>query len=413
MKQSLFVVCFLTLSFLVKAQETTVNLSLQPSYTEQVYYQFSTNTTHNFSAEDWEIAFLRTGDFAMTTRINDGTGIEVYQASDNPADWGTIDPSNIATWTQLFNSDTTWANGAFDNGTATYGWGEYNPMSHHVEGIVVFVLKYADGSFKKFMIEDFFGGYTFKYADWNATTSTWDADETYELPNSTNPNYEFNYFNLNTDSEVIASPEMTAWDLVFNRYTTDVGGGAMYLVTGVLHNSAVTVAENIEPNGNGDTSNLNFSEEINTVGYDWKSFSGTEYTLNPDKYYYLKEEDGTVYRFHFTSYEGSATGNISFAYEDVTGQLSNVVFDSENSFSIFPNPSTDKRIQVLYETKLVNGEEGKISVFSLTGKKVYETKLKKDGFYAQTIDLSTLSNGIYLVKVEMNNASETKKLILN
>ncbi|HET8838254.1 MAG TPA: T9SS type A sorting domain-containing protein [Flavobacteriaceae bacterium] len=412
MKQQLFVICFFAMGFFVKAQETTVNLSMQSNYSDEVFYDFSTNSSQSFPAQNWEIAFLRTGDFAMATRINDGAGIEVYQASDNPADWVTIDPSNLATWTQLYNSDTTWTVGAFDNGTATYGWGEYNPMNHHVSGTVVFVLKYADGSFKKFMIEDFYGGYSFKYADWNAATSSWEADENYVLSNATNPNYEFNYFNLNTDSEVIASPEMNSWDLVFKKYTTDVGAGAMYLVTGVLQNSTVTVAENIEPNGNGDTSNLAFSEEINTVGYDWKSFTGTEYTLEADKYYYLKENDGTVYRFHFTSYDGSTTGNISFAYEDVTGQMSTVVFDSENSFSIFPNPSADKRIQVLYETSITNGENGKISVFSLTGKKVYETNLKNDGFYNQTIDLSRLSSGIYLVKIEIGKISQTKKLIL-
>ena len=34
------------------------------------------------------------------------------------------------------------------------------------------------------MIEDFFGGYTFKYAKWNAATSSWDATQTKTIANN-------------------------------------------------------------------------------------------------------------------------------------------------------------------------------------------------------------------------------------
>src|SRR5690606_40554013 len=67
-----------------------------------------------------------------------------------------------------------------------------------------------------------------------------------------------------------------AWDMVFRKYVTDVGGGMMYGVTGTLHNPNVTVAKNEEPSGNPDPNNLTYSEEINTIGYDWKTFNGTE-----------------------------------------------------------------------------------------------------------------------------------------
>lgn len=411
MKQQLTFLCLFAFGFFATAQQTTVNLSLQPDYTDQVYYQFSTNTSQTFSAASWDIAFLRTNAMSTGIRVNDGAGIKVYEASNNVADWGTIDPANSGNWTELFNSDTTWTIGAFDQGSATYGWGDYNSANHHVEGSVIFVLEYADGSFKKFMAEDYFGGYTFKYADWNATNSIWEADETYVFSNATNPNSQFNYFSLTTDSEVLAAPEMGNWDLVFKKFTTDVGGGMMYPVTGALHNSNVTVAENSEPNGTPDTSNLQFSEEINTIGYDWKNFDGSSYILDADNYFYLKYADGTVYRFHFLTFEGGSTGNLSFEYEDVTNLMSTTVFDAENSFRIFPNPSTDGRVQVLYENNQANGN-GSVAVFSLTGKKVFETQLKNNGFYNQTIDLSMLSSGVYLMKFQVGDYSDTKKIIL-
>lgn len=397
-------------AFTINAQTTTVNLSLQPGYSDEVFYDFSTNTAQLVSVNTWDLAFLRDGQFSFATRINDGAGIEVFQASNNPSDWANIDVANIASWTQLFNSDTTWTVGAFDQGTATYGWGEYNPANHHVEGTAIFVLKYADGSFKKFMIEDFYGGYTFKYADWNATTSVWETDESYTLPNSNNPNNLFNYFSLISDSEVSVAPAMNDWDIVFRKYTTDLGG-TMYAVSGVLQNPNLTVAENIEPNGNGDTSNLQYLTEINTIGYDWKTYTGSGYSIDPDKYFYLKYADGTIYRLHFLTFEGSTTGNLSFEFEDVTGQMSTVVFNAENSFRVFPNPSSDKRIQILYENNST-GENGNVRIFSLTGEKVFETQLKNNGFYNQTLNLSTLPTGIYLLKFQVGQFSSTKKIVL-
>lgn len=408
MKQTFFFL-FISLGLSLNAQMTSVNLSMQPGYSDRVYYQFSNNTSQSFPAESWDLAFLRTSSMAIGTRVN--PNIEVYEASNNPSDWNSIDPSNIGSWTQLYNSDTTWEVGAIDNGSATYGWGEYNVGNHHVEGTVIFVLKYPDDSMKKFMIEDFFGGYTIKYADWNETTSTWETDETYTLANSTNPDHMFNYFSLQTDAEVNASPTLQTWDIVFLQYLTDVGGGMIYPVTGVFHNPEVSVAENVEPNGTPDTSNLTFSDDINTIGYEWKNFNGTAYDIETDTYYYVKYSDGAVFRFHFTSFDGSSTGNLTLEYEEVTNLMSTVVFDKENFFSIFPNPSSDGQVEILYENQ-INGN-GNIAVFSLTGKKVFETSLKNNGFYNQILDLSDLDTGVYLVKFQSGDFSTTEKIILN
>ncbi|HLU81174.1 MAG TPA: T9SS type A sorting domain-containing protein [Flavobacteriaceae bacterium] len=408
MKQTFFFL-FISLGLSLNAQMTSVNLSMQPGYSDRVYYQFSNNTSQSFPAESWDLAFLRTSSMAIGTRVN--PNIEVYEASNNPSDWNSIDPSNIGSWTQLYNSDTTWEVGAIDNGSATYGWGEYNVGNHHVEGTVIFVLKYPDDSMKKFMIEDFFGGYTIKYADWNEATSTWETDETYTLTNSTNPDHMFNYFSLQTDAEVNASPTLQTWDIVFLQYLTDVGGGMMYPVTGVFHNPEVSVAKNVEPNGTPDTSNLTFSDDINTIGYEWKNFNGTAYDIETDTYYYVKYSDGTVYRFHFTSFDGSSTGNLTLEYEEVTNLMSTVVFDKENSFSIFPNPSSDGRVEILYKNQ--TRENANVAVYALTGKKVFQTQLKNEGFYNQVLDLSDLASGVYLIKFQSGDFSTTEKIILN
>ncbi|WP_121665621.1 T9SS type A sorting domain-containing protein [Mesonia aquimarina] len=405
----LFILCGI---FIANAQETTVNLSLQSNYSDEVYYKISTDQSEAYTATNWDLAFLRIDNINKAIRVNEGKGIEVYEASNTASDWASIDVNNIANFTQLHNSDTDWGIGALDNGSATWGWGEYNINGNHkVTGTIIFVLKYADGSFKKLFIEEYFGAYTFKYASWNETNSSWENETTTTVSNSSNPNQIFNYYNLETDSEVIASPATEDWDLVFKKYSTDVGGGMMYTVTGVLHHPNLTVAENIEPNGNGDTSNLSYSTDINTIGYDWKSFNGSAYDLDPELFYYVKYADGTIYRLHFTDFEGGSTGNLSFTTEDVTNALSTTVFDAENSFSIYPNPSTDKKITLLYENN--SAENTQVAIYDMSGKKVFQQKLAPNGFYNKEINLASLESGAYILKYATGNFTTTKKLILN
>lgn len=399
---------------LIATAQTTVNLSLDPSYANEVYYKFSTNQSYDHTATDWEIAFLRNNNMNFAIRINDGIGLEVFEAANTPADYATVDVNNVANFTQLYNSDISWFEGAFNTGSASYGFGEYNPANHHVEGTVTFLLKYADGSFKKLFIEDYFGGYTFKYATWDETTSTWSVDTTETVSNTSNPNNMFNYYNFTTATEVVAEPASTDWDLKFTKFTTDYaysGGTMKYVVTGALQHPDLVVAENIEPNGNGDTSNLNYSDEINTIGYDWKTLNASyTYDVEPDLYFYVKYLDGTVYKLHFTNFGGSSSGDVEFTFEDVTSQLNTVAFDAENSFSIYPNPSSDKQINVLVESEDANQT---VEIYNLLGKKVYTTQLQNAGFTNQRLNLSQLANGSYIVKYQAGSHSTTQKLILN
>ena len=209
----------LSLSFL-QAQEITVNTSMGANYSNQLFYKLSTETETSYSADLWDIAMLRTSNMAFSLRVNAGKGITVFEASNTPSDWASIDVVDEASWTQLYNSDISWDNGAFDEGSATYGWGEYNSLTHHVEGTIIFVLKYSDGTYRKFINEDFYGGYTFKYSTWDG--SSWSGDQTATVPNSNNPNNTHNYYSLQNNAAVVAEPGTTNWDLKFTKYYTCV-----------------------------------------------------------------------------------------------------------------------------------------------------------------------------------------------
>lgn len=390
------------------AQETTVNLSLGAGYSKNVYFDFESGQSQSFNVDSWDIAFLRTSAYDFAERINDGLGISVYEASDNPADYDNINPANIDSWTQLYNSDTMWEAGAFDFASAPYGWGNYNATTHHVSGTIVYVLKYANGSFKKFMINDFFNGYNFKNASWNASTSSWENEQTVSLPNSENQGKLFNFYSLTNNQSVVASPNMTDWDLVFQTYTTDLG--IMYPVIGALQSRDVSVAKSTDSNVSS-INEADYKEEINTVGYDWKSFNGSGYTVNSDTYYFLKYADGKIFRFQFLTYEGTSTGNFSFRYENVTDQMATVNFDDKNSLSIYPNPvKGNKILNILYESNAANN--AKIEIYDLTGRIVVKKDLPTNGFFNHQLNLSSLTKGIYILKFNSGKYTETKKIII-
>lgn len=405
------ILLFMTvLAGFVSNAQTAGSVTTGVGYANSAYYKLSTGASTTYSQTSWDLAFYRANARAYATRVNDAKGIEVYQVSNTVSNWATIDVTQQATWTRLYNSETQWDKGAFDKGTATYGWGEYNMATHHITGTIVFVLKYANGTYKKFKMDDYFGGYTFTYSSWDGTA--WSADTTYTLANTKNPNNKFNYYSLEDNAEVIAEPASTDWDFVMTKYNTNLG--VMYPVTGILHHPEITVAKNTESNPVAKTAALSYSTNINTVGYDWKTHVGAGvYTVNSNVAYYLKYANGTIYRLVFNSFEGTGTGKTTFTYQDVTTSLGTENFENKVSFGVYPNPSTDKKINLVYELPSGNTDINKVTVYSLTGAQVYQTDIDNtSGFFNTSLDLGFLGAGTYLLKFESGDYSTVKKIVL-
>lgn len=414
MKLKLILSVCLVLSFLLSAQETTVNLTLNPGYVNQVYYKLDTEETSSYAKSSWDIAFLRVSQFDLGIRVNDGDGIEVFEASTNPADWDNINLSNESSWTKLYNSETERKLGAFSNGSASYGWGEYNSTTHIVEGKVIFVLKYIDGTYKKFFCEKYANAYTFKYSSWDG--SAWSSDETVTLENSSNTEHNYNYYSLRSNEAVVPAPPASDWDFVFTKYFGDVvdnsGNTVKYSLTGVMQNDNITVAEGT---GN-DTTGLVYSEHINTIGYDWKSFDFTNgWVVNSDKKYYLKYGDNTIYKMYFTAWGGSSNGNVTFKVENVTQALDIEDLNDNITFGVYPNPvKSDRIVNVIYDVNKTNFSDNRVEIFNMTGQKVFQNEVTNaQGFYNNKIDLNNLTAGVYLLKFTSGDYQKTRKIILN
>ena len=398
---------------------TTVNATMGTAYANRVFFDFSTNQLTVQPADNWDVAFYRNSAMDMGVRINDAMNVETYQLSNDPTQWDAI-TTNATAGTVMYNSDTTTRiqDGVFSEGTPgcanpgfSMGFGCYNIGTHHVDGKVIYLLKYANGNFVKFMITDYYGGYTFKYAKWNG--SAWGATTTQTIPNGSTDAY-FNYYSFTNDAVVPNNePPKDNWELMFTRYWNFYNNIMMYRLSGIIQSPRVSVAKTTETQATSSFTQpaaAGYSNIITTIGHSWKGVGAGQ--LVADQVYYVKE-GSNYYRMYFVENGGSANGNMTFKYKDITAQLGTSDINAKATFGLFPNPAPNKQVTVVYDVKDSLENKGIITIFDLTGKKVYSTEIGKTaGFFKKELQLNQLSAGMYLVNLNVGGSSETKKLIL-
>lgn len=397
----------------------SVNLTMGPNYQNQVFFDFSDNKIKSNDGNIWDIAFYRVTRMDMGIKVNDSRDIKVYQVSANPAAFDSVDLSQEASWGKpLYNPDITEEikDGPFTKATLlpssqfNFGWGSYDMTTHKINGKVVFVLKYANGTIYKFFISEYAAGYTFKYAKWNG--SAWEPTQTKTIANGTDDTY-FNYFSLETGAKVDnVEPTKSNWNLMFTRYYTFYNNIMMYRLSGAIQNPNITVAK-VQPETQSTgtykaPAETAYSKMITSVGHSWKPTSG----VHKDVVYYIKEGN-QYYRMYFTKNGGATTGDMFFKYKNITKELGVTDLNKKASFGIYPNPVIDKKATLIFDVKEKSSNTGSVEIYDLSGKKVYESSLaNQSGLYKKELNLSQLSSGNYIVKISFGGVTETKKIIV-
>lgn len=390
------------------------SISLLPSYTNQSFYSLENGEVANLNNTDWDLAFS-TATMSSSIRINAGIGTELYSYPlGDTTDWNNFNSSNLSNWLPIYNSDTNWFVGAFDkNSTSMFdmGWGMYSMITHHVTGDSLYAIKTVGGDWKKLWIQKLANDeYTFKYAN---------LDGTNEINTSVSKfNYSdknFIYYSLDQNSVLDREPNSIDWDITFTKYITPVQG-MPYGVTGVMSNDGVQVAQvdNLpDPNSYTDYSQHLMSTEINTIGYDWKSFdmSTFSYSVEPYRCYFVKDLQDKVWRIIFTSFEGSSTGNIEFNTQEMTSSTSVSELQSDiSTFEIYPNPITDNNLTIVFDNSF---NETQLEIFTITGKQVFDKNINGAGFQAKSFSLPNLDKGLYIVSISSRGNSIQKKLLIH
>jgi hypothetical protein len=289
----------------------SVEISMGASYSTDIYYRLSDGLITEAPRTNWDIAFsVPAREAAIIINSTSGVVLKAFPVSEGWL-WETpIDTAGYSTWTSLTNSDTTWTEGAFNanaTGHPNYGWGIYNEMTHNLTGISLYIIKLRDGSFRKIWIENK------QSADQQYTFRCSSLDGSNEMSHTifcSGKGNNFVYFSLESGAEVLREPDSDKWDILFTKY---IDNTIDYTVTGVLQNSGVTALEStdIDPASTAFPS-TGFKTEISTIGYDWKEFDGAAYVIDETRVFFVKDQNNSVYRIRFKTFEGFGTGNLSF-----------------------------------------------------------------------------------------------------
>jgi hypothetical protein len=406
---------FLAFAGFSNAQLVSDSVTMGVGYANNVWYSLQNDEQGTAQpANNWDLGFATTitpsNPLAASIIFNNKIGRVYAVPGTDGDDLATADTTGMSAWTTLYNSETTWSEGALNaasTGGTDYGWGDYDAVNH--TGIVknrVFAVKYTNGSVKLFTVSLSFmsQSYTVEYsnADHTGTGTTTIAFNTYASKN---------YIYLPLGGALVdREPASASWDLYFTQYVADIPAPyPMNMVTGVFQNVGVEIAE-VHPVNNPETDNsfgsATYSEDLNTIGYNWKTFNGMTYSIEDSLVYFVKDVDGDYWRLIMTGFSGSGPGGKTFFKKEKVASLS-VAENNQLISGIFPNPAANN-VTVMIDSK----SNATVKVLNTTGQVVFESAATSNALEAMSISTADFTNGVYLVQVSNGAATTTQRLVV-
>lgn len=275
-------------------QQASANLGTNYEY--QVYYDLQTNTMVSKNLKtSWDLGF-ECGENAYRIILNASKMMFAYDTESR--DFEAV--KDTAGFTSNKKWDTPTGN---LNKTAIGDW----RSNHHV--YIIDRGFDANGKHQGFYkvqfqsVDDDF--YSLRFAELNGNRDT-------VVNVQKDPLYNFSFLSLSTSNQVMVEPPKADWDIVFTQYTHIFYEPFFlpYLVTGCLTNryNTFSVLDTLQTFSSIDfdyAENSILNSDINTIGYDWKSYVGGTYQIDFSKVYLIKDSDGMYYKLHFLDFYGT------------------------------------------------------------------------------------------------------------
>lgn len=383
------VLAILTLSFGYAQAQESQHVVTTNGGVDNVYFDVLNKEVKTISGSNWDLAFEVAG-FTGSVLVNGQKGMEVFASPYMVSEWASFDTTGYQTWRTQINSLTSWSDGALNQNRSKdidLGWGMYNQSTHVITGDSIFLLKTADGGFKKLYIKNLnMGTFNIVYSNVDGTN-----EQAQAIAVRSYPNLNFVHFSMSTNAIVDQEPDKASWDIMFTKFIQPipVGGGQFqnYPVSGVLINKGVEVAQrnNVSVTDN-DTNGLSWNTDMSEIGGDWKMFDGTKYVFAQDQVYFLRLPSGNVYKLYFTNYEGGSKGNFHMNMEAINQSVS-IQANELIELRIYPNPSADV-LNIDISTEAISS----VRIFNAAGLEVYQ------GVENQ-IAVAGFTSGVYFVEV--------------
>ncbi len=154
----------------------------------------------------------------------------------------------------------------------------------------------------------------------------------------------------------------------------------------------------------GDTVTWTWTDTLphtvqNVSGSSVETFNSGTLTGNGQTFSYTFTTVGSNDYFCGIHGAASMSGTIT-----VTDNLSLEGFEKKNSVKLFPNP-TNNELHIEILNSLTNT---RVSIIDITGKTLINTRLNSN---SNKIDVSSLKSGLYLIKLDSDTGSQTKRFV--
>lgn len=386
------------------------------SYANDVFYSFKNGVVKTESNSNWQLAFsVQRSQFpnnptnGVSIRVNTVKGCNLVKlgSSANAANWRSIDTTGLYLMPVRLDSMKTWDISAFtkeynvSSAPFNFIWGNYNMTTKNVDGSSVFVLYNKTANwYKKVFIKQL--GYD---SMWNVIISNVDNTDSTNLifSKTSYPNRLFVYYDVVNKQLVDREPTNASWDVVWTRYTEMATQGPTtipYPFTGILSNKGVTVAKNVGLKCDkvwlGKT-NATYSANTDAIGQNWKYSNMGPFFIVDTFVYFVKAKDAADYKLSFNSFVGNSAGKTVFSVKSESLSTSGVT--TNNTIKIYPNPSNTviniASAETIQEVLLTDVKGAMLAVKAINN----------------SIDISDLANGIYVLQVTTANGTYTQKII--
>lgn len=185
-----------------------------------------------------------------------------------------------------------------------------------------------------------------------------------------------------------------------------------YTVAGILQNQQVQavrvdgVDTAVYANWRANT----LVDAINTIGFNWKSFTGMGWSLLDSTVYFVKDRNQQIWKLLFTGFGGSANGSYFFTKELLANVTS--VNEQPSFFSkVYPNPLGEGPLTVVADLPEM-ASSILISIRNLQGQLVHEQHAEvMSGLSTYTIHDVQLKPGMYFLTIEAAGKTSIQKFI--
>lgn len=401
-------------------------------YLNNVYYGLENGTAKEEAANNWDIGFSTNAYSASIIANTADRGIKLYALGDDPNLFGTDLTAALANEVTanplpLYNSNETWEQGAFnETDLAGYGWGDYNPTNHWIQGKVVFGMVTPTDTFQVFVVNkqtyQVTGApvYEFKIAKIDGSNV---VSQSLTIGGSQYVGKNFAYYDIATNAFLDREPKADKWDFMFSNYNDQnvVMGNTRYKVFGVVNQEGLKVARVDTASEFFDDISYQdyvFDTAINSIGRDWKSSGQGGVVMKDSLIYFIKVKNNDVWQLVFTHHISGAAaeepGLVAFKKRKVY-EAPNGVSELARPFStllVAPNPVENGAAHLVMDIKEAM-PKAEISITDITGRTLFSTSRPlAAGFQQLPLSVAHYAPGFYMIHISGNGTKESLKMVI-